>query len=311
MIRALILLLEVLAQHPAVPIVGQQTDHAGLQVSWAPDPPVQGTIVQVSVGPSPSDSTSARPASVTGQLEGEPLHFETGGGGVFHALAGIPVYATDSIRLALTVQTVAGVSRSIIGYVPVAQGQFSVARLSVDPRFVDPPDSALAARIAREQAQARRVQIHSHNTPRVWSGQFILPRDARVTSGFGQRREYNGQLRSRHMGLDLDGQAGEPVRAANRGVVALVGEFYYAGNLIYLDHGRGVLTAYLHLSEILVAVGDTVEQGQVIGRVGMTGRVTGPHLHWIAKYGRVTVNPLSLLELDKEAWSDLGSDVKR
>jgi hypothetical protein len=311
MIRALIVLLGILAQDPAVPVVEQQADQLGLQVSWAPDPPVQGTIVQVSIGPGGSDSTSAWPASVSGELEGEPLHFETSGGGRFHALAGIPIYATDSIRLSVTLQTVAGDSKSIISYLPVAPGSFSVARLSVDPRFVDPPDSALAARIAREQAQARRIQISSHTTPRVWSGRFILPRDSRVTSGFGQRREYNGELRSRHMGLDLAGQEGEPVRAANRGVVALVGKFYYAGDLIYLDHGRGVLTAYLHLSEIMVAVGDTVEQGQIIGRVGMTGRVTGPHLHWIAKYGRVTVNPLSLLELDKEAWGDLGGGLKK
>lgn len=306
MTRPLILILALLAQGSTVPII-ERTGQLGPQISWAPDPPVQGTIVQVSVGPGRSDAVTDWPTSVSGELEGEALHFEASDGGRFHALAGIPIYATDSIRLAVTLQTNAGESKSIVSYLPVARGEFSVSRLSVDPRFVDPPDSALAARIAIEQAQARSVQIHSHTTPRVWSGRFILPRDTRVTSGFGQRREYNGELRSRHMGLDLAGQMGEPVRAANRGVVALVGGFYYAGNLIYLDHGRGVLTAYLHLSEILVAVGDTVEQGQVIGRVGMTGRVTGPHLHWIAKYGRVTVNPLSLLDVDGESWSNTAS----
>jgi murein DD-endopeptidase MepM/ murein hydrolase activator NlpD len=303
MIRALIVFLAILAQGSGSS-VGTEADLTDLRVSWAPESPMQGTIVQVRVGPDDSDSTAGPPASVSGELEGEPLHFEASDDGSFYALAGIPIYATDSIRLALRLETEAGTSDQMVRYLPVARGEFSVAQLSVDPRFVNPPDSALAVRIAAERDSVRRVQRRSHMTPRVWIGEFVVPRDTRVTSGFGQRREYNGELRSRHMGLDLAGQEGEPVRAANRGVVALVGGFYYAGNLVYLDHGRGVMTAYLHLSKTLVAVGDTVERGQVIGSVGMTGRVTGPHLHWIAKYGRVTVNPLSLLAVGKEAWSE-------
>ncbi len=98
------------------------------------------------------------------------------------------------------------------------------------------------------------------------------------------------------MGTDFAGDVGAPVQAAGRGVVALVDRFHLGGNVIYLDHGAGLVTAYLHLSEQLVAEGDTVEAGQLIGRVGATGRVTGPHLHWIVRYGGVTVDPLSLLE---------------
>ena len=97
------------------------------------------------------------------------------------------------------------------------------------------------------------------------------------------------------MGTDYAGAVGAPVRAANRGVVRLVESFHLGGNVIYLDHGAGLVTAYLHLSEQLVAVGDTVERGATIGRVGATGRVTGPHLHWITRYGGVTVDPASLL----------------
>ncbi|MDH5549301.1 MAG: M23 family metallopeptidase, partial [Gemmatimonadota bacterium] len=87
---------------------------------------------------------------------------------------------------------------------------------------------------------------------------------------------------------------GTPVKAANRGVVALTGDFYYAGNVVYLDHGRGLMTVYMHLSQIHVQRGDTVAAGQVIGDVGATGRVTGPHLHWVARYGPISVDPLSL-----------------
>ena len=99
------------------------------------------------------------------------------------------------------------------------------------------------------------------------------------------------------MGTDFRGAVGAPVEAPARGVVALVDRFHLGGNVVYLDHGAGLVTAYLHLSETLVEQGDTVAPGEIIGRVGATGRVTGPHLHWIVRYGGVTVDPLSLLEL--------------
>jgi murein DD-endopeptidase MepM/ murein hydrolase activator NlpD len=89
------------------------------------------------------------------------------------------------------------------------------------------------------------------------------------------------------------------VRAANRGIVALVDNFFLAGNVVYVDHGGGLVTAYFHLSKTLVSVGDTVSRGKVIGLVGATGRVTGPHLHWAARYGTTTVNPLDLVSLNR------------
>ena len=105
---------------------------------------------------------------------------------------------------------------------------------------------------------------------------------------------FNGTLTSRHLGVDFRGAVGAPVTAANKGVVALVGDFFLAGNVVYIDHGGGVVTAYFHLSKTMVSQGDTVSRGQEIGLVGSTGRVTGPHLHWSARYGTVTVNPLDL-----------------
>jgi murein DD-endopeptidase MepM/ murein hydrolase activator NlpD len=131
----------------------------------------------------------------------------------------------------------------------------------------------------------------------MWGGTFVRPRDTRVTSSFGDGREFNGQVQSRHMGLDLAGPSGEPVVAAARGIVALVDQFHLAGNVVYVDHGAGLITAYFHLSRQDVMQGDTVEAGQQIGLVGATGRVTGPHLHWVARYGSVTVDPRSLLAL--------------
>lgn len=108
---------------------------------------------------------------------------------------------------------------------------------------------------------------------------------------------FNGRVASRHLGVDFSGGLGAPVRAANRGVVALVETFFLAGRVVYVDHGAGVVTGYFHLSRALVAPGDTVARGQQIGLVGATGRVTGPHLHWTARYGALTVNPLDLIAI--------------
>jgi murein DD-endopeptidase MepM/ murein hydrolase activator NlpD len=182
----------------------------------------------------------------------------------------------------------------MIARVATAKGDYPIERLKVAPAFGRPPDSATAARIARESRRATDVAIIAHDTPRLWDSSFIHPRESRITSGFGGGREYNGQITSRHMGTDFAGATGAPVRAANRGVVRIVDAFFYGGNVVYIDHGAGLSSAYLHLSKQLVAVGDTVARGQPIGQVGATGRVTGPHLHLIVRYGSVTVDPLSL-----------------
>ncbi|MDB4876375.1 MAG: putative family peptidase [Gemmatimonadetes bacterium] len=118
-----------------------------------------------------------------------------------------------------------------------------------------------------------------------------------MTSRFGSGRLFNGRVSSNHLGIDYRGAVGEPIYAANRGVVALVAEFFLAGNVVYIDHGDGLVTAYFHMSRPEVAVGDTVERGQEIGLVGSTGRVTGPHLHWSARFGALTIDPADLLAL--------------
>jgi len=277
-------------------------DTSKTEVRWDPPTPSQGSIVWISVRPE-VQLTSDGDLTISGALAGQPLHFEPGDDGEFHSLAGIPINTRDSIQLALALTSDQGTLQRLFTYLPVAEGVFSVAKLSVDPRFTTPPDSALAVRIAAEADSVRAILQRSHETSRLWLPGFVIPNANRITSGYGQRREFNGEVRSRHMGVDLDGDFGDPVVATNRGVVALVGDFYYAGGLVYLDHGRGLLTAYMHLSEITVGVGDTVAAGQVIGRVGASGRVTGPHLHWQARYGTVTVNPLTLLELDWGSWS--------
>jgi murein DD-endopeptidase MepM/ murein hydrolase activator NlpD len=265
----------------ATAMVGAQARPAAEpRVTWSPARPVQGSLFVVTVH-------DGAPAAAT--LAGEPLHFERDGA-VQRALAAVPVDAPDTLSLSL------GTTGRTIP-VPVARGVFRIERLRVDPRFGTEPDSALAARIEREGAQAREVSRRAHETPRLWTGALVRPRPGRVTSGYGHGRQFNGVVQSRHLGTDLAGAVGAPVRAMDRGVVALVGRFYLGGNVVYVDHGAGLVSAYLHLSRASVAAGDTVQAGQVVGQVGATGRVTGPHLHWIVRYGALSVDPMSLLAL--------------
>lgn len=272
-----------------------RTPQTPADMSWMPSAPRQGSLVRIVVRP---DAAGAAVQELLGRTAGQPLHFERGPDGAFYAFAPVPVDAEDSLAVSVTVRYADGDARRLTRRIPVLAGDFAMERIEVAPRFVERPDSALQARINREFAQAYEVSRLSHRTSRLWNRRFVRPVNGRVTSEFGQGREFNSEVQSRHMGVDLSGITGMPVRAAGRGVVALIGDFYYAGNVVYVDHGRGLVTAYLHLSEVTVAQGDTVEQGTLIGRVGATGRVTGPHLHWIARYGTVSFDALELLTLD-------------
>lgn len=270
-----------------------------VDVRWEPDVPIQGRLFQVVVDADRPEELS----EIRAELAGEPLHFSERRPGEYVALAAAPIEASGELRMPVMARWMDGARDSLTMAVPIAAGEYRLERLSVAPRYGTPPDSALQARMRREAARARAVSERTHDTPHLWDGEVVHPRPTRVTSPFGGGREFNGQVTSRHMGTDFAGGVGAPVRVAARGVVALVDEFHLGGNVIYVDHGAGLVTAYLHLSEQLVEEGDTVSAGDVIGRIGATGRVTGPHLHWIVRYGAVTVDPLSLLEVAEAARS--------
>lgn len=264
-------------------------------ISWEPAAPRQGALFRVRVSAVPPGAT------LSGSVAGEALHFApVAEGQTDESLVGVPIDARDSLGIQVYC-TAGGRTDTLRASLTPTRGEYPVERLTVAPTFGRPPDSVLAARIRRESDRATAVAVSSHDTPRLWTRPFLRPRDSRITSGFGRGREFNGTVTSRHMGTDFAGATGAPVRAANRGVVRVVGRFYYGGNVVYVDHGAGLTSAYLHLSRQLVAEGDTVERGQVIGRVGATGRVTGPHLHLIVRYGRVTVDPLSLFSIAGES----------
>lgn len=246
--------------------------------------------------------------SVRGALAGEPLHFMRSAAGAWHAIGGVPVDAEGSLLANAVIQRASGKTE-------IARVRFALPKvpppvaqpLAVDSSFTKPLDAATIARIDRENAHAREIGRQAHDRPPMWTASFLKPRTSVITSEFGSGRLFNGALTTRHLGVDFRGAVGEPVRAANRGVVALVDNFFLAGNVVYLDHGGGVVTAYFHLSKTLVAAGDTVKRGQEIGLVGNTGRVTGPHLHWAARYGAITVNPLDLVALGSKWYAGSSS----
>lgn len=279
---ALVLAIAIAARSPDASATGCA---ASAGFSWQPAAPTAGSLFRIVTRAKVVRASTALSATVAG----EPLHFRTISDSAF-AIAAVPIDSTSGITLDVTCGDAAPSSVRI----PTTVGSYRLERLRVAPRFGAPPDSATAERMRIEAERAAAVSRHAHDTPRLWSSPFRAPRPSRITSPFGGGRTFNGAVTSRHMGTDYAGAVGAPVRAANRGVVRLVDAFTLGGNVIYVDHGEGLVTAYLHLSKQLVAVGDTVARGDTIGRVGATGRVTGPHLHFIARYGTITVDPAGL-----------------
>ena len=159
----------------------------------------------------------------------------------------------------------------------VADKAYPTQELRVAPKYVE-PDPETLRRIGRERARVNEIKaLYSPVPPGL---QFIAPADGPLSSRFGLRRVFNGQPRSPHLGLDIAVPLGTPVRAPAAGTVVDVGDYYFWGRFVALDHGSGLVTLYAHLSRVDVAVGQTLAQGETLAAVGATGRVTGAHLHW-------------------------------
>ena len=180
--------------------------------------------------------------------------------------------------------------------ITVRHEQYPTTELTVEERYVElnPEDQARA-----EREGAETSAIYDTFTPeRYWSEAFVVPVEGAADGrNFGHRRVFNGQPRSPHSGADLRARTGTPIHAANRGRVVLAKGLFYSGNAVFIDHGYGLFTTYLHLSAIDVRVGDIVERGQRLGLAGATGRVTGPHLHWGVRIVDARVDPFSLVRL--------------
>ena len=170
---------------------------------------------------------------------------------------------------------------------------FPREEIAVPPSF-DQLDEPTLKRIQKEQATLDGL-FKGRTAGRLWDGPFIAPVPGAVTSAFGFRRVVNGLARAPHGGVDLKAALGAEVLAANDGRVVLTDAFFFSGKSLVLDHGGGLYTMYFHLSDFRAAPGAAVHKGEVIGLAGMTGRVTGPHLHWGARLNGARIDPMELL----------------
>lgn len=177
----------------------------------------------------------------------------------------------------------------------VQDKEFPLKKLWVKQEFVTPPQDVLD----RIQWESELLgQIYDIFTLQwLGEGPFIIPSEGEANPNFGERRIFNNEPRSPHSGVDISSPYGAPVRASNSGKVVLAKDLYFAGKTVIIDHGFGVFTQYLHFSKILAKRGNLVRKGDIIGEIGATGRVTGPHLHWGVKVSGSRVDPFSLLGL--------------
>jgi len=237
----------------------------------------------------------------TADFQGKPLEFfQAASTGTWLAFIGLDLDApTGPSPLKAVLHDPSGRTVRRTETLDVGPGKFPVQELKVEQKFVTPAKSD-AERAESESVKVHELYAHGEEK-RLFEGRFDPPIPGAATARFGERRVFNGQPRSPHSGMDLKAKKGVPVRSPAAGKVVLAGPLYFSGNTIILDHGLGITTLYAHLSKMLVKRGDMVKKGQLIGKVGATGRVTGPHLHWALKFHEARVDPYSLVALDLDA----------
>ena len=177
----------------------------------------------------------------------------------------------------------------------VVAGKYKKDVLKVDSRRVD-PNQKDRERASRERQEVKHIYAGSSHE-RFWEGPFQLPVENEISSRFGNRRVFNGKLKSYHNGLDFRSPKGTPVYASNSGIVKVAKNLFYSGNAVVIDHGTQIFTIYAHLSKIKIWAGQRIRKGQLIGLSGATGRVSGPHLHWGVKINGIAVDPLHFVEV--------------
>jgi murein DD-endopeptidase MepM/ murein hydrolase activator NlpD len=222
------------------------------------------------------------------------------------------VYDDKTVRVSANGRFVVGVSREQTGVVklaisipggatqslavPIVDREFPLERINGVPEATVNPPPEIAARIEREQAEVSAARVRDDDRS-DFDVKFIWPVTGRISGRFGSQRIYNGTPKSPHSGLDVAAAKGTAIQAPAAGVITFVNpDLYLTGGTVVVDHGHGVSSNFLHMSRIDVKVGERVEQGQVIGLVGATGRVTGPHMHWGMTWFGVRVDPQLLVD---------------
>jgi len=263
-----------------------------LVVSLYPEKVREGEVCKVAVN-------SNKPlVHVRGDFNGRGINFSPSeSNNKFHALMGIDMRLKPG-RHDLVI-TAADKNRNTITHkvsISVLKREFGVQRLTLPTHMVR-LDKETLKRVKSEKGEIGRIWAQETDThERLWDGRFIMPLEGEIVSEFGVSRIINGENRSPHSGIDLQANHGTPVIASNSGRVALVGDLFFEGRSIVLDHGQGIYSMYFHLSKELVDEGEKVRKGDTIGLVGSTGRASGPHLHWGIRLNGARVDPISLIQ---------------
>jgi len=233
--------------------------------------------------------------SVSSEWRERPIAFARTGDG-WESLLGLDVEEVPGPRsVRVVARTAGGAELATVHAFEIEPKQWRTRRLTVARRFVTPPQSALPR--IREEAELLAAALLVHTPTADWATGFVRPVDGVAVSGFGVRSVLNGLPRGPHNGSDFAAPTGTPIHAPAAGVVTFARPFYYSGNTVMIDHGQGVFSTMAHLSAYDVREGERVTQGQLLGKVGATGRVTGPHLHWAARVNGARVDPSAVLAL--------------
>jgi murein DD-endopeptidase MepM/ murein hydrolase activator NlpD len=211
--------------------------------------------------------------------------------GQYYAVVGLPLSLKPG-EYSISGQR-AGSQSLVRKFFTVSDKQYTTQHITVkDKRKVNP----LKQDMTRINAESKRKRIAaSHWNDDIPDLDFLTPVQGVMTGSYGKRRVFNGQPRRPHSGMDIAADTGVPVKSPAAGTVIESGDFFFSGNIVYIQHGRGLITLYAHLDRIDVKPGDRIEKGQVIGSVGATGRVTGPHLHWSVGLNGTWVDPALFL----------------
>ncbi len=250
---------------------------------WPQDSRVPGGVARISLGPA-----AQRPKVTAGDARilvlGDMIEWT--------AIVGIPLSTTPGEQ---KIQVSTEAEQRTLSYT-VRDKKYVAQRLKVSPKTVDlsPEDNA---RYEREAAHLKTVMAtFSDQVPEAADLHMRVPVPGRRSSSFGLRRIFNGQPRNPHSGMDIASPTGTPIKAPMPGRVIDVGDYFFNGGTVWLDHGQGLLTMYCHLSQMDCKVGDVIATGQAFCKVGATGRVTGPHLHWGVMLNRAMVDPALFID---------------
>ncbi len=261
------------------------------QLQWQPDKLVNGSPVLFKISASP------KVQSVSALWFGHNLvFFHATKGNSWYALAGVPIETVPGrYDLAVKEMLAGGKSAEIQAKIKITAAAYPKITIQVAKQFTEPDPQQL-----REIAADKDIKekTFAAETPeRLWAGPFLPPVSEPISDVFGTARVINQEVKSRHLGLDFAAPSGTPVHAVNQGSVVLARQLFFEGNCVVIDHGQGLMSLYLHLSQFSVKEGDKVVTGQVIGLSGGTGRATGPHLHLAVRWQGVYLNPAILLKM--------------